>query len=823
MKKLFLVCNAHLDPVWLWDWQEGATAALSTFRVAADFCKKYEGFVFCHNEALLYQWVEEYEPELFHRIQKLVADGKWCIIGGWFLQPDCNMPSGESILRQIRSGREYFRQRFHAEPKIAVNFDSFGHNRGLVQILKQCGYTGYLFMRPEKEKMALPARNFLWQGYDGSEILAHRLDRSYRTLMGQAVEDITDWCCTEAAEEISLFTWGIGNHGGGPSQADLEGLNEWMRQQTELDTCHGTLEAFFGALECAGGTYPTVAKDLHPVHVGCYTSQAKLKRLHRQLENRLYATEKLLSAAASQGLIAYPGKEVHEAERDLLFCQFHDILPGTSILEGETASIATMHHGLDILSRLQMKGAMALLAGQEKARPGETPVFIYNPHPYPVTGAFTFEIMPAEQNWSRDVRNVVTVTRNGETVLSQEEKPSLNMNLDWRKRITVQATLDAASMNRFDCAFQLLPNTQQQEIAFPTSNILFDNGRMQVLVNVKTGLIDRYAVDGVDYLCPGALSPVAYADNPDPWHMDAPIYPDALGAFTLAEPKPARSYFDGSEVTAFPVRIVEDGPIRMIVEAELIWKSSRIIQSYLLPKTGTSFEVSQHIIWNEADTMLKLEIPAAIDGRYIGQGMFGSGELAQDGTECVSQKWCGLFDRVHGLTIANTGVYGSHCKGNTVSLSLLRSPGYACHPIEDRRLVHEERFIPRMDQGEHRLNFVICGGSAAERRRLVDFEAQVLNEAPFILSAFPSGNGSLPKQSVILSDPSVLLSAMYYDETNHDYIIRLWNTQDHANQVTAVIPLWNVRQEIKLNAFQFKTYRIHPDGYLEETSAVGGL
>jgi len=111
VKKLFLVCNAHLDPVWLWGWEEGAAAAISTFRTAADFCEQYDGFVFCHNEALLYQWVEEYEQELFERIQKLVSAGKWHIMGGWYLQPDCNIPCGESILRQIIVGREYFQKK----------------------------------------------------------------------------------------------------------------------------------------------------------------------------------------------------------------------------------------------------------------------------------------------------------------------------------------------------------------------------------------------------------------------------------------------------------------------------------------------------------------------------------------------------------------------------------------------------------------------------------------------------------------------------------------------------------------------------------------
>ena len=100
VKKLHLICNAHLDPIWQWDWQEGASAALATFRSAVDLADEYD-YIFCHNEVTLYKYIEEYAPSLFLRIQQLVKLGKWVIIGGWYLQPDCNMPSGESLVRQI--------------------------------------------------------------------------------------------------------------------------------------------------------------------------------------------------------------------------------------------------------------------------------------------------------------------------------------------------------------------------------------------------------------------------------------------------------------------------------------------------------------------------------------------------------------------------------------------------------------------------------------------------------------------------------------------------------------------------------------------------
>ena len=160
MKNLHLVCNAHLDPVWLWELEEGIAETLSTFRVCAQFCEEYDGFIFNHNEALLYQWVEKYEPSLFKRIQKLVKDKKWHIMGGWFIQPDCNMPSGESFVRQILEGRNYFMEKFGSFPTTCINFDAFGHTRGLVDIMKNSGYVSYLFCRPEPDMIELPDEDF---------------------------------------------------------------------------------------------------------------------------------------------------------------------------------------------------------------------------------------------------------------------------------------------------------------------------------------------------------------------------------------------------------------------------------------------------------------------------------------------------------------------------------------------------------------------------------------------------------------------------------------------------------------------------------------
>ena len=178
MKEIYMLCNAHLDPVWQWQRTEGMAEAISTFRVAADFCERYDGFIFNHNESVIYEWVEENEPKLFERIKKLVRAGKWKIMGGWYLQPDCVMPCGESIIRQIETGNRYFMDKFGVKPTTAINFDPFGHSRGMVQILKQHGYDSYVFMRPYD---FVPERDFIWRGYDGSEIIGHCSNGGYNS------------------------------------------------------------------------------------------------------------------------------------------------------------------------------------------------------------------------------------------------------------------------------------------------------------------------------------------------------------------------------------------------------------------------------------------------------------------------------------------------------------------------------------------------------------------------------------------------------------------------------------------------------------------
>ena len=808
MKKLHLLSNAHLDPVWQWEWEEGAAAAVSTFRAAADFCEEFEGYVFNHNEVILYKWVEEYEPALFERIRNLVAQGKWHIMGGWYLQPDCNMLSGESFVRQILLGKSYFREKFNVEPTTAINFDSFGHTRGLVQILQLAGYDSYIFMRPD-EFPALPAQDFIWCGYNGSEVMAHKIQGGYNTLLGKAHEKIAQWLEEKGDATTGLILWGVGNHGGGPSRLDINRIGELKEKTTSFEIVHSTPEQYFRDLKKAG-PLPRFEGDLNPRFVGCYTSMIRIKQKHRRLENELYMTEKMLSTAALQHLLVYPAKELHEATCDLLTAQFHDILPGTSIQPAEEASLRLLDHGLETVARLKARAFFALAAGQSKAELKEYPVLVYNPHPYPVRGVFECEFMLEDQNW-RDEFSLPVVYRDGERVPSQSEKEMSNLNLDWRKRVVFEAELAPTSMNRFDCRIEMLERKPIPQLTEQNGRFTFESDELTVVINTRTGLLDKYVVRGVSYLRPDAFAPLVVQDNEDPWRMDVNAFGPVIGRFELMDPEEGTAFSGVKEALLPSVRVIEDGEVRTVVEAVLSYGRSAICLTYKLPKRGAEVEVQVRVYWKEPDKMLKLSVPTVLpDGNYRGQTAYGISDLPDNGDEAVAQKWVAVESAETGraLTCINDGIYGSDYRAGEIRFSLLRGAGYCAHPILDRPLLVQDRFMPRMDQGERCYTFWLNAGELDERRRLIDREATVHNEVPYALSFFPSGDGVKKGTFLELEDDVVQLGAFKREECGCGYIIRLYEPTGFHRTTIVSVPSLGIRQEIALNGFECRTLRI---------------
>lgn len=812
MKKLYLISNAHLDPVWQWEWDEGVGAALSTFRSAVEFCEEYDDFIFNHNEVILYKWIESYEPSLFERIKKLVAQGKWHISGGFYLQPDCNMPSGEALIRQITVGHKYFEEKFSVKPTVAINFDAFGHTKGLVQILEKAGYTGYICTRPAENEFYIEKRDFIWRGFNNSEILVHRSD-SYNSALGNVDEKINRYISNQGDNEIGLVLWGVGNHGGGPSRRDLDKIKN-MQEKNELEIIHSTPEEYFSKLEAIKNNLPVIDTDLNNTMTGCYTSQIKIKQKYRQLENELFYVEKMMSHTANAGVMNYEEETVCKAQEDLLYSQFHDILPGSSVSNVEKTSLRLLDHGLEELSRIKTKAFFALSCGQEKAKEGEYPILVYNPHPYYIKDIIECEFMLADQNWENNF-SMPIVYHNNKALPSQHEKENSNVPLDWRKRVVFDAELKPCSMNRFDCKIELLESKPKIQTKPQGNYFVFENSDRIIKININTGLVDSYITSNISFLEQPAFKIMVIEDSCDSWGMNIFTYKNIIGEFTLMSPEETAIFFNMKDTLVDPVRIIEEGEVRYVVEALFKYNNSTAVLKYTIPKNVTTIELSIKLIFNESDKMLKLNIPTTLcSAKYLGKTAFGVNELKTDGSEMIAQDWVALTDGKNAISCINFGNYGSDSENSSINITLIRSSAYCAHTIGDRNIIPKDRYIERMDQGETDFNFIIKATSADNLLDLLDYESVIKHQKPYALSYFPAPEGEKIQPFIYIDNKIIQMTAFKRSDDNN-YIMRLYNSSIKKQNSIIESQVFNIKQEISLKPLEFKTFILKKESIAE--------
>ena len=797
MKNVYLLCNAHIDPIWLWKWQEGAAEAVSTFRTAADFCEEFDGFVFNHNEALLYEWIEEYEPGLFERIQKLVAKGKWHIMGGWYLQPDCTMLSGESFIRQIAYGRKYFKEKFDKIPTTAINFDPFGHTRGLVQILKKSGFDSYLFMRPETDK-----GDFIWRGFDGSEILGHCHYGGYNTLKGESVKKIEDVLKECIDKKNILVMWGIGDHGGGPSRVDLNKITEFIKEHTELNIKHSTPEEYFKTVN--KDKLKVIEKSLGPCMIGCYTSMIRIKQANRCVENKIEMMKRMIA----QSDISTDGTEIKKAEKALMLSQFHDVLPGSMIKKAEADSLKEFGYAEKICDKYIAKAFFKLCNGQKKCKSGEIPVIVYNPLPYTMQKEIEIEFQLEDQNWNEDETTIARVKdENGNYLPSQNEKEDCTFSLDWRKKIAFRAELKPMQINRFNCELEVKKNYSR--IANPIENdgfLCVNNSRMTAKINKKTGLIAEYTVDGKSRLKQGSGVINVYADNEDPWGMRVNGFYNKIGEFKLMSDCDANKFNGYPDEKYENVRVTENGDVRMKVQAFFEYDKSVAVVTYTIPKNDVYIDIKVHMFSNNTDRAYKLTFRTDFEnGRFIGQTAFGTEELVDDRAEVTFHNWCGRKSEDNEIYILNNGTYGGSGGDGEISMTLLRTPVYSAHPIEERQLAPHDRFLNHIDMGEREFEYRIT------TEKTVDKEAELFNMPPYSVPFFPSGDGIKRNTAVEIDNDNILLTTM--QRRNDGILIRLFNTQNNSNE--ANVSAFKISTKIKFAPFEFKTYIIKDGAWVE--------
>ncbi len=786
MKKIHLICNSHLDPVWMWDWEEGFGEAVSTFHQAELFCREFK-FVFNHNEAILYEFIEEHDPELFARIKEQVKAGKWHIMGGWYLQPDCNMPSGEAFVRQIGLGRRYFQEKFGARPTTAINFDSFGHSVGLVQILKKCGYDSYLCCRPMPGMMELP-RDFWWIGKDGSRVKVTRTtdETLYCTGFGTAKKEIIRKASDYADGEVGVALWGVGNHGGLPSRQDLQDVGELIAA-SDYPIVHSTPEQYFADLE----PKTEFRRSMQPCLIGCYTAMQSIKTKHIELENKLFSTEKLCSYASLNGLYEKSSDAFLEAEKALASLEFHDIYSGTCAVEGEKSSLRKADYALELLQKEWNKAFFTVCGRHEKAQIGEYPVFVYNSQPYERETVCETEILiPNAISFESEQQYTVYVYQNGKKIPSQCIKELSNLRYDRRKRIAYRCTLPAMGEARVDFRVEIEP--RQFPKTTSGEEIVFSDSIKTIRISRKTGLMESYVVNGKEMLSGGAFQPVMYEDNADPWGWYMEHIGENPESFVLCDGS------TGPFEKRPNVHIIEDGDVLTEVESFFRHGASFVRISYKMYKDMPYTDVKADVFWNEQQKALKLKLPVAFDGQFIGQIPFGSDAFDKDGKEITAHRFVAFRDGANALTLYNNCTYGFSAEGNDLYTTLLRGAAYCAHPLGVPDIIDPNRFIPAIEQGKHSFSFRLSYDPVEK----LENNAQEFVNTPFSLNFFPHGNGDLAKPVLQVTNKTISLSAFYRTEEN--YVLRLVNNQ--AKPAETEMILMGKRYAVRFGIYEVKTF-----------------
>ena len=297
---------------------------------------EYLDFDFTCDQVVLLAWVEEQDPALFERIRARVAEGRWINTGGWWVEPDCNLPVGESFVRQGLWGQRFLQQRFGRRATVGMNVDPFGHAGTIPQVLVGQGMTAYCFLRPMAHEKALPSALFRWRAPDGTEVLAFRIPFEYQSSR-EGVDRHIEKALAEFSQHIderlpeTMVFYGVGNHGGGPTIKQIETIHRFDRMGSFGALPLSDPETYFTRVRALDLDLPVVEGDLQHHAPGCYSAHSGIKQWQRRAQSTVLVAERWAAIAALDRGDAVPRADLERAWKQVLLNQAHDILPGSAI------------------------------------------------------------------------------------------------------------------------------------------------------------------------------------------------------------------------------------------------------------------------------------------------------------------------------------------------------------------------------------------------------------------------------------------------------------------------------------------------------------
>ena len=774
--KVYLIGNAHIDIAWLWRIAETVMVARNTYNTVIENMKEYPELHYAQSQALTYTWIENQYPELFEKIKQVYQKGNWEIVGGMWVEPDCNLISGESWVRQLLYGKNYFKEKFNIDVKTGWNVDSFGYNWNMPQIYKKSGIDMFVTQKIRwNDTTVFPYYIFWWEGVDGTRLLSYFPPVGYTSNveLNDVNNNITKYEATTGYKK-SLILYGIGDHGGGPNKEILNRVRGYNQLYIAPEFIHSPSKDFLTQITPDMGDRIPVWKDelYLEYHRGTYTTQAKVKKGNRQSEAFISMTEKLAATANIIGN-TYPREDLDEAWKLILTNQFHDILPGSSITPVYSDALETYQKAGKIMKKI-MTRSMEYIAQKINTRniKAGTPVVVFNPLSWERTdlvetvvpaasgpGDYTLldhqgKAVPAEIEYCEDSRSL-------SVAFVAEALPPMGYK--------VYALVDAKKNPK---PGNTEPGSDISDIK--AEGTALENNYYKVSVNPASGNIDRLYSKALarEFVQEGKEANVlqVYEDRPENWDAWNIGYTGRMWELNKAD----------------SVKIVKKSPVRVVLEVKKSFlgleksrysptedfPSSFFTQYITLYRGLERIDIKTEADWWESHMFLKAAFPLQITNDYATYEIpFAAIQRTtrfetlweKARFEVAALKWADLSDSQNGLSLLNDCKYGFDIHGNVMKISLLRAPTWP---------------DPMADRGKHTFTYSLYAHKGSWQNADTVKQGYYLN-TPLVALVTDRHAGELPEVFgfFTLNADGVVLDTVKKTEKGEGYIFRLYESE----------------------------------------------
>jgi len=786
-----LTGNSHIDAAWLWPWTETVDVVKRTFGTALQLMYEYPYYTYTQSAAAYNSWMADKYPDMNAEIKKRIGEGRWEIVGGMWVEPDLNMPDGESLVRQLLVGKRWYKQAYGVDVRIGWNPDSFGYTWQLPQIYKKSGVDYFVTQKMTwNDTNQLPFKLFWWESPDGSKVLAYfPHDYANNNLSPMRLSADT----AQARERATGITeimdlYGIGDHGGGPTRAILDQGMHWSESSMPAKVMprmpFGTAQQYFTSVEgriapeSKEWNYQAMAKGYEPppavegkvsiptwksemyfeYHRGVMTTQANHKKNMRNSEEEVLNAEKWASLAWLDGR-KYPADELTEDWKKVLFNQFHDLAAGSGI--GVIYKDAQKDYDVVRWSTNEIRTkSMQTLDERVNTAGIGIPVVIHNPLGWERSGEVKVHVIGTKGGVSATGAQVVEAkiddaTGSADVRLHVMKVPALGYKVVWLggKAAAQKSDSDAEAKDS-------------------GSAITLENATLRVTVDKGTGCITSLLQKKTQFetLAAGGCGNQLqfFKDTPkdyDAWNIDPGTldvtpttieHPDAVELVKTAEP--------GIRITRH-------------------FQDSKFVQTLSLSAEGDMVDVDNEIDWHETHVLLKTAFPLAASGPFatyeIPYGTIdrpttrnNSWERAQ--FEVPAMRWADLGDGKHGMSLVNNTKYGYDAAGNVLRLTMLRSPTWP---------------DPEADRGHHHFHFALYPHAGTWKDAMTVRHGWEYNY-PLTATVTTAHGGSLPAEHSFASvtPENVVLTAVKKAEDANGLILRVYEWAGKDATVSFHVP-----------------------------------